>query len=106
MPNTFSPDPIKDEVGEALARVQQAAKGTREHKEARRLLEECLRRHGFETFKGRHESMPISKVGESAIVEVDSRRGQLGKYHGKTLRLAIAGRGGGSNGRIFAAREL
>jgi hypothetical protein len=106
MANNFTPDSINDEVRGWLERVQQSTKGTREHKEARERLEECLKRHGFETFRGRHESMPIGKVGDSAIVEVTSRRGQLAKYHGKTLRLAVAGRGKGSNGRIFAAKEL
>lgn len=106
MTNTFLQDSIKDEVGGVLEEVRQVAKGTSSHREVRARLEECLKRHGFHAFRGRHESMPIGKVGESAIVEVDSRRGQLGKYHGKTLRLAVAGRGRGRNGRIFAVKEL
>jgi hypothetical protein len=104
--NNFLTDPIQDEVGDALKRVKESEKGSHEHRDARKSLEQTLRNHGFDIFMGRHESMPISRVGDSAIVEVGTRRGQLAKYHGKTLRLAIAGRGAGSNGRIFAAKEL
>lgn len=104
--NSYAPDTVRDELTGALNSVKEAKNGTLEHKRARQLLEQVLKNNGFETFRGRHESMPIGKVGESAIVEVESRRGTLSKYHGKTLRLAVVGRGTGRNGRIFAAKEL
>lgn len=106
MANTFSPDSIEDDVGKALEKVRQSQKGTGDHRSAREALETILKERGFETFKGRHEAMPISKVGESAVVAVDTKRGLLARYRGKILRLAISGRGSGTNGRIFAAKEI
>ncbi len=104
--NSYGPDGIQDDLSNALKSVKEARNGTAEHKRLRLYLEQILEKHGFETFRGRHESMPIGRVGDSAIVEVGSKRGTLAKYQGKTLRLAIVGRGGGTNGRIFAAKEL
>jgi hypothetical protein len=81
-------------------------KGTKQYNAARKDLAQKLKDEGYEIFTGRHESLPISKVGESAVVSVESKRGGLGRYCGSTIRLAIAGRGKGTNGRIFAAKVV
>jgi len=106
MKNEFFPDEQLDQIGQALQAIRGMKAGTKQREVARKELIEKLKDEGYDIFRGRHESLPIGRVGDSALVSVRSGKGGLARYRGSTIRLAIAGRGKGSNGRIFAAKSL
>lgn len=99
-------DKLNDDIGVLLRKINTNLKFTKEKKLGIEELKKSLKKCKHLTFQAQYQNYHLSSVGSSYIYKVpENKRGYLGKFKGKTIRLICTGSGIRWN-RIYTAQLI
>ena len=85
-------DPLSDEVGVLLVRMNAIPSWTRAKAALKKELLERLEKEGYYFFWTRFRAIPLRKIGKSYLYRVpEDQSGELKRFRGKRTRIARVG---------------
>lgn len=92
--STAKVDPLNDDVGQLLKKLQSRLSWGKEQESTRTALVSLLKSKRYIFFFGHYQRYGLARVGQSCIYDVPERkRGHLSVFAGKRIRIACVGSG-------------